>query len=308
VNSGEPSANDKGTILAFCHIPKAAGVTIQEVLSYRYGRAHCDTADWQLPSPDSGKLAGWVQREMRIHRHCQSVGGHSVRPWIGLEQFGYRFRWYAMVREPVERLISHYLFAYETNEQPKPAFEEWLENLAKYNVQTRFICGEQDAEKAKAIIREQFVSVGLQDCFRQSVEHLAVKEGWPYLAVPDGKRNTADRRNRDSAAARRREEVREKVAQLEPQVDQTVQEDRELYRWVREELWPEQEAELVDARNRGLVEIGPPRDEDQRRRKDHLRFRRRVFKPLVATQRAPLAAAKRGWKRYKRRLLAPTVG
>lgn len=89
-------------MLAFVHIPKTAGTTLHKVISHQYPREkifiHHDTQ-----GPPSAELAARIESQ-----GCEVIMGHFS---VGLHEFIPSLRYVTCLRDPVPRLLSHYLHA-----------------------------------------------------------------------------------------------------------------------------------------------------------------------------------------------------
>jgi hypothetical protein len=192
----EPLPRPGEPLLAFVHVPKTAGSTVKSMLAAAYSSAAIrDTGNF-LGAPDAtvAKVAhggrGWEQWRQR--------GG---RVTIGHVPFGlFRehlpgdTRYMTFLREPVDRVVSHY-YRHRAKKEPRRAQPGRLSPRGKIttvsvgealaepplpqlnNLATRFLCGDPSPtgplsrsalEEAKANLRD-FAFVGIQERFEESV-------------------------------------------------------------------------------------------------------------------------------------------
>ncbi len=176
--------------LYFVHIPKTAGGTLKAIIARAYGkRAMVDAGNYLL-NPEQSK-----QRALARPRSNRITIGHVPLGFFR-SSMDERARVITMMREPVERVLSHY-FSHVHNrvsidgkliQSLGEALGGGLPQLS--NLATRFLCdspeGTIDAEalsQAKQNLRS-FAFVGLQERFEESVillhQVLGLSEVFPY--------------------------------------------------------------------------------------------------------------------------------
>src|SRR5262245_55266190 len=99
------------SLLFFLHIPKTAGTTLRAVLEAEYG-------DGIQPLGNMFKGSGGVDEsvfealiEKEIRPNATLLTGHV--PYAAVEYFYEETRNFTVLRDPVERTISHYYFLAE---------------------------------------------------------------------------------------------------------------------------------------------------------------------------------------------------
>jgi hypothetical protein len=187
-----PPANLTGQreALIFLHIPKTAGTTLNRILEWQYNPLDIFTVD-------PYRIRATVQRfktfPARRRRRYRLVRGHLH---YGIHEFLPQGATYiTMLREPVARLLSSYLFILR---RPLHPLHRKLknENLGvkdlitltphSQNLQCRFIagigktgaCDRSTLEKAKEHLSQSFRVVGLCERFHESLLLMAAKFGW----------------------------------------------------------------------------------------------------------------------------------
>jgi hypothetical protein len=177
----------------FLHIPKTAGTTLNHIMERHYpphqifsfGPVDGVEAFTQLPLEQ--------RHAFRLVRGHMAFGLHAyVRP---------PYRYFTMLRKPVERVISYYYFMLERpehylhnslheNRMGLEAFVASGWSTMAENAQTRMLSGvyhgppgfgeldETVLEAAKRNLREQFVTVGLTERFDESLLLLRRYLGW----------------------------------------------------------------------------------------------------------------------------------
>jgi hypothetical protein len=199
--------------LIFVHIPKAAGSTLQEILVKRFRgvRGYRFTGN-----PDRVHAFRSLSREDRDS--FDLLQGHVH---FGLHECLSRPATYiTMLRDPVDRIVSHYHFV-----MANPGHYLYAQTsgrgltLHEYavlrpsneldNDQVRWLCAREHGdvpvghvsremlEEAKWNLANAFSVVGIMERFNESVECLKARFGWADVRVPE-RRNT--NRHRPSIA------------------------------------------------------------------------------------------------------------
>ena len=182
-----------GEALVFLHMPKAGGTTMSRILERQYRPAESYWTEWNRPTPQAFTALPYRHRaKIRLVYGHLPFGVHEVLPRPT--------RYLTLLRDPVERAISHYYFIRRTPRHPlhgevksrRMTLQDYIESPISsqlVNGQTRLIAGEaadrvRDAEDpellaaAKQNIIGHFGLVGLSERFDESL--LLAKEifGW----------------------------------------------------------------------------------------------------------------------------------
>jgi hypothetical protein len=200
------AARERPSALAFVHIPKTAGATVQNMLAAAYTRAGVHGAGNYMRAPEATirRVEGWSRRGGLV------TIGHVPYP-VFRDRLRADTRYMTFLREPVDRVLSHYFrhtFAKDARVEKsirRPARaqdpasnreERWkigldllpdalAERPELSNLATRFLCDDPDPPGelpeiaiygAKANLR-RFAFVGIQEQFEQSVERLQAMLG-----------------------------------------------------------------------------------------------------------------------------------
>ena len=262
---GKPSAAAPGVraepLLVFVHIPKAAGKTLAKILHRHYGDDFVGGGGEDRQAPLGMRAAPNVfSRLDQVDAQLRSIASMSnVRAIAGHITFGLHdrlpvnARYITLLREPVERTLSHYFFFVQppgkrAGRAGKGFVPPWLpqpspdltldESLTERgyipdNLQTRMLCGlvspydplPPDAlERAKLNLRERFAFVGTTERFAEFLALLNLDLEWPTVACKPANVNRHRPRKRD----------------IPPNVVRLVEErntlDRELHAYAEELL------------------------------------------------------------------------
>ena len=106
----------------------------------------------------------------------RSISSHEIiQPTLHL---GEAVRPFTLLRQPVARCISHYQDKVVRGRRTL-SFAEYLDDPANHNFQVRKIAGAEDLERARTLLRERYLFVGLAERFAESARILARLCPWP---------------------------------------------------------------------------------------------------------------------------------
>ena len=158
------------SIIAFCHIVKAAGTTFSDILRRNYGLTHLDVEPGSHQECYDYRS---LSRDLKLMPWLKSLAGHGLRPHVDYQHYNSRLKWITWLRDPVKRLISGYQHGVEKNGL-QTDFGQWLTEPGHRNRQVYFLTGDsEDLEGAKAILRDKFVFVGFVEQFDPGLDALA---------------------------------------------------------------------------------------------------------------------------------------
>lgn len=221
-------------MLAFIHIAKTAGRSVETMLRSSYGLRYVRAVPWR-PYGRGRAVAKYdvedFRRLRRLWRPMTVVGGHAVALWSGFHELE-PVRYFAFLREPLARAASHYQFHLTTEADPLD-WDAWLAWNLQHNHQTRAFSRDSDAAEAIAAVERHGVFLGLLEEFDASLLMLR------RLVAPDlnpayVRTNVA--RDRSAAADLLADPVRRS------QLEAVNAEDLRFYRHVRETVFPRQQA------------------------------------------------------------------
>ncbi|MFX1410561.1 MAG: hypothetical protein ACFFA6_09425 [Promethearchaeota archaeon] len=215
-------------MLAFIHIAKNAGTTVSWILRSSFGIQHCDVQPWHARRTPIPFSAHDLQRLHRLYPRLDSIAGHRVTPYAGLEEACPHIQYFTLLREPLKRCASYYQYVTQWHGERR-AFEDWIQTEWPRNRETKMLAGAEDAGAAVRMIREKNIFIGLTEWFDESLllfKYLVASD----LDISYERLNVA----RDNAMAQdllTSERTRQMLAEAN-------QLDLELYEYVRHELYP----------------------------------------------------------------------
>jgi hypothetical protein len=225
---------DQSDLIAYIHVMKTGGQTMCDILRQSFPGRHCDLQVKGVASADDLRFA------RRFYPHLRSIAGHGVVPLSNLAEAAGSIRFFAFLRDPVERCVSHY--QYRRNKDETSDFEPWLVRFANY--QTRFLTRTHatvdfgsirpNADRAIEVIERHVGFVGLQEHFDESLVMLRRWIDDPEFDIEYRARNVASK-----STIRKQLLGDSRIVAL---IEAHHQEDAKLYRYARDVVYPRQAA------------------------------------------------------------------
>jgi hypothetical protein len=277
-------------MLAFVHIAKTGGRTVETLLASAFGLRHCQAVDWQAPDLRIGGGQEFVIPKYgpddfrRLRGLCpgsKSVAGHQIALWSGLEQVVPDVQYFCFLREPLARSVSHFLY-HRSYDRPDLDWREWLDWSVHHDHQTKMLARSGTSAEAVEMLQSKNVFVGLTERFDESLV-IFRRLFAPGLRIAYQRRNTA----RDRSPAQEILADGGKRAQLAA----INRQDQELYDHVRRELYPRFQREYGPGLAADVVAF----QQDERDRVDRFNllayrvYRRALFSPLHRLRGYPRA-------------------
>lgn len=218
-------------MLAFVHIRKTAGSTIDMILRQSYGAGHCRVRHGKARAADPVIAADELRRCRWVYWSMRSVSGHGIVPHSDLESSYPDMRYFTFLRDPLARCASDYQFRVQRGGMQMP-FDEWIQTDVARNQQTKKIAGRENADAAIAMCRQRVGMVGIVERFDES---LVLFKKWsrdPRLDIRYESKNVSS----DSTLKKQLLTNPATHAQL----SEANQEDLRLYQLATDELFPQQ--------------------------------------------------------------------
>lgn len=217
-------------MLAHIHIMKTAGQTLCDVLRQSFPGRHCDMQA-QVATPSDLRIA------RRFYPNLSSISGHCVLPLNGLQTECPEIRFFTIVRDPVQRCVSHYQFVRQKRRTDEP-FSTWLPKHA--NFQVRSLCRTLDMVDPSEITAEQAIAtleqhVGFVGMLERYHESLVMLRKWCEPLTLD-----ITHRSRNIAVDNSIKKELLADPQVVAQIKSLHQEDQKLYHYVRDVIYPRQ--------------------------------------------------------------------
>lgn len=225
--------NTDREIFAFAHVPKTAGQLVRLLLRQRFGLRHMDV--------EHRKTFVYRLRDFRADlRVClspRSIAGQALKPYTDFGEFTDRMVWYTVLRDPVRRYVSQYMYDTEVMgwDYDIPG---WIANADRGNMQLWTLAGCLDVDRGKEIL-EKMRCVGLTEHLNESLLMIRERLGLRgfELTYSRPKNTAADRRGAD------RQRIREEFERRHDEVLDRNKLDIELYDYAVNEIWPRQVAD-----------------------------------------------------------------
>ncbi|MGD8846725.1 MAG: sulfotransferase family 2 domain-containing protein [Desulfobacteraceae bacterium] len=227
----------KRSILAHVHIEKAAGQTFISILERNFKLRHARVKP--LRKEHAGIFSSSdLKTVIRINPFLLAMSGHSIKPSNDLGDIAPNIRYITILRDPIDRFLSHYQYWVERLNK-KLDIEEFISIRAMRNFQTQKIAGSEDLERAKRLLRERFFLVGIVEEFEMFLQVLAKKLEPLHFDVSYSIKNVGSQNTKCS--------IYEQAKQNIEQIRECNALDTELYSFVKTDLFLK-EKELAGVR------------------------------------------------------------
>lgn len=157
---------------AFIHIPKTAGTTLRSIFRRSFGADHCDV---KCPTRVR-KITPWLKPEnlqwmKTLYPNLSGITGHRVCCFTDLESTLPDVKYFTFLRDPSKRFISnfHHHYRGRMEQCTLPRLEEFAADSSRRNVQTRWLCGNEDSAQAIDVMSKKIGCIGLTERFNESL-------------------------------------------------------------------------------------------------------------------------------------------
>lgn len=215
---------------AYIHIEKTGGQSLNFVLRNSFGLQHCDvlSINKDVDYFDSKELS----KLYKLFPNLKSICGHKVKPYSDLKNnIDKDIFYFTFLRDPVQRMISHYQFLVTHFPKFAPPFPEWIQDVDQHNLMTKKIAGSDSVEKAKEILNKEVGFVGIFEEYNLSMQMLDF-----YMPYDLNMHSVRKNNPKDNAA---RKSIVNNPKWLE-MVIECNKNDAELYHYAKEEIFPKQ--------------------------------------------------------------------
>lgn len=224
-------------MLAYIHIEKAAGQTLIRILENNYIYRHCRVAP--LKKEHKG-IFKWVDLKLLLmfNPFLQALAGHSIVPHSDLLDHRPDIRFITVLREPIERYISHYQYWVQSLNR-QISFEDFLSLEDLKDFQTKKIAGSPDLPTAKKILKENIFLAGVLEEFDEFLMVLKKKLAPQQFDIGYERKNVAKSNHIKNQIYAEFNHHRE-------QIEKNNRFDLELYDYIKKELFQKEKQIWLD--------------------------------------------------------------
>lgn len=158
----------KGQVIVFTHIPKTAGTTFKSILYGNFGIHYADANKTKREIFNESDL----RFAMRVFFGLEAISGHNIVD-PGSNMAIRNPRLITFLRDPVVRCASHYQHEV-VKEGVSKDFNSWIAEPRFQNLMVRTIAGAPDLERAKSLLKNEYLFVGFTERFNESLQLLNV--------------------------------------------------------------------------------------------------------------------------------------
>lgn len=231
-------------MIAFVHVAKTGGRTIEAMLRSAHGWRHCDAQHLRpIPREDPSRVRFSIPKYgpeeiaqlKSLMPGLKSLGGHHVALWSDVEQVIPDVQYLIFLREPLKRGASHYQYHLQNDDYTglfgfrNFEWDKWVNWETHHNHQVKMLSPRVDVDEAIRLIESKGAFVGLMERFDESLV-LFKKLFAPDLRIAYRRKNTAS----DNSIARSLLADERKKAQIK----EMYAKEFPLYEYVANELYP----------------------------------------------------------------------
>ncbi len=230
-------------MLAFVHVAKTGGKTIETMMRSSFGIHHCDgtllaprqsgdpkDVSFIVPkyNPDDLSLLKSIMPGMK------SICGHNIALWSNVEEVFPDTKYFLLLRDPIKRGASHYQFHVNNDDYTKEfgfkyfPWEKWVEWETHHNHQLKMLSPDVDLDQAIKLLESKNVFVGLMEHFDESLVMMK-KLFYPDLNIAYTRENTASD-NTFAKSLLADEKSRQQIADM-------YAKEIPLYQYVKDEIY-----------------------------------------------------------------------
>lgn len=231
-------------MIAFVHVAKTGGRTIEAMFRSAHGHRHCvaprlNPVERLDPSQTRFTIPKYGAEELAciqaVMPGMKSLGGHHIALWSNVEEHFDDVQYLLFLREPLRRGASHYQYHLQHDDFTDRygfrnfTWNQWVEWETHHDHQLKMISPNVDVEEAIGLLRTKRVFVGLMERFDESLV-LFRRLFAPGLRISYRRKNTA-----------RQNEIAKELLQDPRKVEQIRRmyaNEFPLYEYVANELYP----------------------------------------------------------------------
>lgn len=158
---GNLKASCDAMLLAFIHIEKTGGTTLNQVLRRNFLFRFVDVRPLSSASDGEFRTAD-LEKYRRINPFIAAISGHAISPIHASSADWPAIRCITLLRDPAKRYVSQYLYFVRIG-KCRRGFERFLEQDEFANFQTRKLAGNGNVDEAIASLKSMFVAGAVEE-------------------------------------------------------------------------------------------------------------------------------------------------
>lgn len=221
-------------MIAFCHIPKTAGTSLNLSLRRYFGLKLLAARERKSDQHSYYKLLD-MKKDLQVFKHIRCITGHGLKPWVDFGNYDKNLNWFTFMRDPYKRFVSLYVHQQTNNvKEKKMDLLSWSNTFDRSDGMVKMLAGEKNINKAIDILESKIKFIGLSEYYSLSLQlfiNYYGLEGFHHESA--GKRMIS--RDGELAAS-----LLDDRGMYKDCIESNNQLDKQLYQYVLDNVWPKQ--------------------------------------------------------------------
>lgn len=217
------------SMIVFCHIPKTAGTTLNNILRSNYGS---NVLASKARKGGTYTYADFLL-DRKVFNNIKVVSGHCMKPFIDFNEYEEQMEWITFVRNPLDSFISLYIHQ-QTSGNPEYVMpiDKWMNRFKRRNRMVLWVAGKEDVSLAKEILVNKFKFVGVVERFNESLVLMKHTLNLDNIKLKYEKRMVTRDKNL-------KQDLLSNIDKYQDQINDHIALDQELYSFVCNSLFPQ---------------------------------------------------------------------
>lgn len=202
------------------------------LLRFQFGIRAMNVRDHPITGRVNGANLAFAHR---LHPWFKVASGHGLFLNAAIKARYPDSFWFTVLREPRARYLSHHAYLAEKKGLREDLLS-WARAGRMRNLQTRWLAGEENVQKAIDAMEILFDNVGRMDAFEQSLAQVSQASGIELMMPRDYKKNVTKKAPKTF------------TDEVNAVVEHNNRLDFELWRYFEANIWPRQVAAYPEAK------------------------------------------------------------